>query len=306
MQKGSYAPDYGFPNLGLIQNSVRLLHKHFGKESLNKFGSDFLLDDESDLGTLDPVIRVQKIARRIARFYGLDAESFLVTFNSGLDHPAHVELKHGREYFIEMQDDFRHSSQLEITAVLAHELAHVYLYASSLRTQSTYENEILTDVTACYLGAGWTALACFEDFERRGRTGVHRTWRQFGYLTPSEMGFVLALRERFVGTRPRRFSRSEQRVAQRLGKAMTDRFTTSPPHREASWVSRLIYLYRKRRASRLIHETHEYESYSFPSAPPGKLVFCCSTCFQKLRVDLEPESVTIRCSVCDSAFECKL
>jgi hypothetical protein len=64
-----------------------------------------------------------------------------------------VELSQSNEFFVELQSQHRFAAKA-IAAILAHEVAHIFLHRCGVRFPDEFENEVLTDTTAVYVGFG--------------------------------------------------------------------------------------------------------------------------------------------------------
>lgn len=73
-----------------------------------------------------------------------------------------------------------------LTAVLAHEVMHLYLYYNGIQFQDTLSNEILTDTAAVYFG--------FGDYLYRGyrmiETQLGFSYHKVGYIRPEDVLFI--------------------------------------------------------------------------------------------------------------------
>lgn len=69
-----------------------------------------------------------------------------------------------------------------ITAILAHELSHFYLYHQGIEYVNTQENEILTEVTTAYLGFGKYMYKGYRDFLE---------YELVGYLDIDDFRYIL-------------------------------------------------------------------------------------------------------------------
>lgn len=73
-----------------------------------------------------------------------------------------------------------------LTAVLAHEVMHLYLYYNGIQFQDTLSNEILTDTAAVYFG--------FGDYLYRGyrviETHLGFSYHKVGYIRPEDVLFI--------------------------------------------------------------------------------------------------------------------
>jgi hypothetical protein len=112
-----------------------------------------------------------------------------------------VELTHDREFFVEISGDtaaFRDAT----LATLAHEVTHKYLHVNAITCGAglvqEYENEILTDVSAAFLGLGKLLLnGCAVSGTvpvTRGTTtlDMERDLRS-GYLKREQLAYVYCL-----------------------------------------------------------------------------------------------------------------
>ena len=140
------------------------------------------------------VLELQKLARKMACFINMPFFTITVTFVKQKKSIAgHIEGHDpkSQNVFIEIDPDFiRHKDA--VIKVLAHEISHKYLEFHRLSLDSTRDNEILTDVTAIFLGFGTFALnggmyaeTCFKDIETKYTRTVTN-----GYLNLDESAFV--------------------------------------------------------------------------------------------------------------------
>jgi len=72
-----------------------------------------------------------------------------------------------------------------ILAILAHESTHNYLDYYRIKKNSVYENEILTDIAAVYIGFGNLLLKGYQPIEYTVLTGKEFT--QIGYIKPKDI-----------------------------------------------------------------------------------------------------------------------
>ena len=140
------------------------------------------------------ILEIQKLARSMACFINMPFFTITVTFARQKNSVAgHIEGHDpdSQNVFIEIDSDFvRH--QDAIIKVLAHEISHKYLEFHRLTLDSTKDNEILTDVTAIFLGFGMFVLnggRYTETYFKDIATKCTRTVTN-GYLNLDESSFV--------------------------------------------------------------------------------------------------------------------
>ena len=249
----------------------------------------------------DPIIGVQHLASTIVRHFRLPDARMIVSFRE-LDHAGQVELASGPEYFIELHARYR-NRPADIAAVLAHEVAHVFLHRSGLRFADTLENEILTDTVAAYLGAGWLILNAYKV----SSTSIEK----IGYLTPEEFGYVLgkraiAFREDmaswFTGAAARAFedgletARNDHRRAPLID---ADPRARRRYRKECRLARKLTALQSIRRFSL------SFDDYRFDGPGIVRVTFECPRCHQKVRLSATGR-MTARCTLCGASFRCEV
>lgn len=113
------------------------------------------------------LISVQKEARKMLDFVGLNAYTAVITFTkTKINEGGNIELGNSKEVFIEVSEDMRSNSNKAL-AVIAHEICHKVLYVHSLYYPNlTIENEVLTDLTTVYVGFGVLSLnGCYTQYQ---------------------------------------------------------------------------------------------------------------------------------------------
>jgi hypothetical protein len=135
----------------------------------------------------DPAIRTQNLARRLAQHYHIKLSTIVVSFNSALPVPARIEISSSLDFFIELRSEYRDKPRA-IMAILAREIAHIFLHQAGIRFHPEFENEVLTDTTAAYLGCATTLLngtqtTCTNVKTNFLGTSIENTIRHFGYIT---------------------------------------------------------------------------------------------------------------------------
>ena len=167
---------------------------------------------EKSLGTkiqyqiLDPfplyskdIIGIQNAGKIIANFIGLSDYIFVISINKLKKNTGgHIELEYGRKkVFIEISEEILKFEDA-ILAILAHEITHEYLYINNISFSNKYENEILTDIAAIFLGFGKLMIngSENEDIWKNYYFGGSTTITDklgIGYLDRSKVAFVYLL-----------------------------------------------------------------------------------------------------------------
>ena len=112
---------------------------------------------------------------------------------------AHIELdRSGRDVFVELSPAICEYKDA-VLATLCHELSHKFLYQRGIRNGTVaIEQELLTDVTAVYLGLGTIMLngcECKSSQQRTqsGRTSTETHTLKTGYISRDCFAFVYRL-----------------------------------------------------------------------------------------------------------------
>ncbi len=167
---------------------------------------------EKSLGTkiqyqiLDPfplhskdIIGIQNVGKIIANFIGLSDYIFVISTNKlEKNTGGHIGLEYGKkQVFIEISEETLKFKDA-ILAILAHEITHEYLYINNISFSNKYENEILTDIAAIFLGFGKLMLngSENEDIWKNYYFGGSTTITDklgIGYLDRSKVAFVYLL-----------------------------------------------------------------------------------------------------------------
>ncbi|MEU8759123.1 hypothetical protein [Streptomyces sp. NPDC048659] len=270
---------HGFPHLDTVRAAIRALYRRLSPEGVLRYETSVPASDVSMEG-VEPSppgsgvhLGAQAVARALVRQLRLPGVRMVVGFRA-MEHAASVELAAGPEYFVELNERFaRPEHRRDIGAALAHEITHVLLHRLDLSFPTTAENEILTDVAATYLGAGWLLLDAFR------QDGVSS--QKLGYLTPEEFGYVLAKRAALFGEDPSPwFTGAVAYEAWVRGREEAARDWRRPPLAGAGWAAR-----RRARAA-------------------GDGVFPCPVCGQRLRIAAGRGRVRARCGVCATVLDC--
>lgn len=140
------------------------------------------------------VILLQRLASDMAKFIKLPFFTITVIPEKQKQSVGgHIEGMNPnvQEVFIAIEPDFLRFPMVTVK-VMAHELSHKFLAFHHLSLESTEDDEILTDVTAIYLGFGTFALNGLmytETYQKDFQTKVTRTVSN-GYLDLDESAFV--------------------------------------------------------------------------------------------------------------------
>jgi len=146
------------------------------------------------------IVAIQSAAKKIAEFIGLHNLTLLVAVAKQKEKVGgHIELKNSDEgVFIEISENTRKFKD-SVLATLAHEITHKYLHVNGISSGSgpthQYENEILTDITAVFLGLGKLILNGYECQDVRtewtsGSTQTVTETLKTGYLNLEQLAFV--------------------------------------------------------------------------------------------------------------------
>lgn len=294
------APDDPFPHLDVVRRSLNALYRTLSARTVRSFTQSLEPRYASLALGADPVIGVQHIAAAVVRHLRLPEARMIVGFRD-MPSAAQVELAEGPEYFIEMQNRYS-GEHRDIAGVLAHEVTHVFLHRAGLGFAEVEENEILTDVTATYLGAGWLTMNAHRVSER------HR--EQLGYLTPAEFGYVLGLRAIAFGEDPRPwFTSAAAAQAYEAGLARARAEHRRPPLVAADASPHRRYRRDRRTVTTLAFDdtvrdlSLAFDGYRFDGPAPLRVTFACPYCFQRIRLPVRGP-VTARCGVCASELAC--
>ncbi len=146
------------------------------------------------------IVAVNKAARRIAEFIGLGEYTFVVALKSQAEGVGgNIELRHGEPgAFIEVAEGAVKFEDA-VLATLSHELVHKFLHTRDISVtpelKSQLDDEILTDVTAIFLGLGKLMLQGCEcekvstQENPQGKVTTTETYR-CGYLDRSQLSLI--------------------------------------------------------------------------------------------------------------------
>ncbi|MFF9145273.1 hypothetical protein ACF1BN_10520 [Streptomyces sp. NPDC014861] len=290
VREDTHGVERGFPHREAVRASLTALYRRIGPTGVDRYPTSVTAADVALSPGEDPLLGATRVAGVLVRHLRLPEAPAVVSFRR-MEHAATVEPAAGPEYAVELNERFRGRPR-DIGAALAHELTHVLLHRLGLGFPDTGRNEILTDVTTAYLGAGWLLLDAFR------QDGAES--QKLGYLTPEEFGWVLAQRAELFGEDPSPwFTSSAAYEAWRRGRAEAARERRLPPLAGAGWADRRRYA-RERRLGRAAPGA----PYAFDGgAPATGVAFPCPVCRQRLRVPAG-RPLRARCRLCGTVLDC--
>jgi len=193
--KSRSAPEQGPPEeikAADYIRKLRILEKRIGATTQYRIMKPFPCNPKD-------AINLQEAAKQISAFAGLERFSFIVAVARQKEMVGgHIQLEAGRQdVFIEISSQVSRSPEATL-AVLAHEISHKVLHEQGISLGrgllAGYQNEILTDITAIFLGLGKLMLNGAEA-RREAGDGVRRTIEitRTGYLNVRQLAFVYRL-----------------------------------------------------------------------------------------------------------------
>lgn len=294
----------GFPNIDLVRDALGVLVPAIKRGQLPP-PSGQVWDGWRGFPVGDPIIGVQHLAKRIASVYSLQVGLVLVSFLEQMKEAGRIELgsRAQDEFHVELRSEFKTKPRV-LSAILAHELAHVFLHRHGLPTGGSLAAEIITDTTAVIYGFGALMADTYVVTETREAvaegTLVRRSEQHLGYLTPDEMGY--ALTRAGFGAVDQRLESHAARRALEIGRARAGRELTCPPLRSShplrAWWYRVLRWWAALRDLR--DEIAPLALYGFQ---PGKVVFRCTVCCQGIRLPTRAR-VTATCPRCETELPC--
>jgi predicted SprT family Zn-dependent metalloprotease len=281
----------GFTNIHIINLSLKELFFRLRPQRIRQFASSFELTKYERDKSLDPAIRAQRIARRLADHYRISVSAIVVTFRSNMDVPGRVHLSPSSEFFIELHSEHRNALAPTV-AILAHEVAHIFLYRAGISLQPTFHNEVLTDTTAVFLGCGPAILNAATKTTTTSGNVITTTTRKFGYLSVDEFGYIQAKREAFFGLRHHgMIAHGLSRLGYQRGCWRFRRERWMPPFQPSRFLLRTSV------ALGLLQP--------LPVDQQNRITFPCAFCSQSLRVPRLGKQMLIRCPTCEEKLVCQ-
>ncbi|MDD2733731.1 MAG: hypothetical protein PHF56_07295 [Desulfuromonadaceae bacterium] len=267
-----------FKNISAINANITSLYKSIAAPLVPNFKTNLVIDNRYYHGNV--VIYTQNIAKQIANHFGLQISKIIVTFIHNLGVPGKVGLSAGNIFFVEVDEKYKSNTNF-ISAILAHEIAHIYLFRHNIRISDTLRNEILTDTAAAFLGCAWLILnSSYEEASE-----LNMTINTFGYITQYEVGYIQAKRDFLLqqdssdamiyGHSREFFDAGKSHFLDNLGR----------PYVQRSAVGNLAY----RLKSRL---------------KTGSIVFRCICCEQQLKIPESNKTLSVYCPGCGNKLLC--
>ncbi|WP_037906059.1 hypothetical protein [Actinacidiphila yeochonensis] len=285
-----------FPHLEAVRGALTTLYRRLSGDGVARFAASVRPEVVEFPGDEDPYLGAQRIAGAIVAHLGLPDARMVVSYRD-MPYAGRVELAAGPEYFVELHSRFREDRR-DVGAALAHEVTHVYLHRLGLRGPEVWEDEILTDTVAAYLGVGWLLLDAYRHEPAMRGERITMAAYTLGYLTPQEYGYVLAKRALALGDDIEPwFTSPYARDAYRTGLELARRDLRRPPLAAAPWTARRRYA------------RHRDQGVSGPDrafdgpAAARRVTFPCPTCFQRLRVPCG-SPLRARCGLCHTVHAC--
>lgn len=173
--------------LPLIEK-IRLLESKLGQETEHTLLDPFKFNSADSL-------QVQEAGKKIARHIGLSQLTFIVTYaNQKTNVSGHIQLDSSNDVFIEIDSSLKDDHEI-VTAVLAHEICHKYLFINQLKLHPELENEMLTDAATIYTGLGKLSLnGCEKKSYSSSSSGNTKTTttttKKVGYMNRQQFSFV--------------------------------------------------------------------------------------------------------------------
>jgi hypothetical protein len=280
----------GFPNIALINKSLKELFLRLKPARIRQFTHNFELTSRETSSSEDSVIRAQRIARRLADHYRITVAAVIVHYRSDIWVPGRVELSPGAEFFVEIHSDYRDDIRSTL-AILAHEIAHIFLFQSGIQFEPTFHNEVLTDTTAAFLGCGVAILNGAKRTTTTSNDVTTTRMTQFGYISLDEFGYVQAKRDAFFQSTPvKLLNQGLPRSGYRAGRRRFRSECSKPPFVPPSILERALISFGSRNQPKAFSNQ--------------KITLGCLFCSQQLRVPILGKKISVHCPVCEEAHIC--
>lgn len=280
----------GFDNVEIINSSIRALFSRLSPARIRQFSKGFTLLPNQYHHNDDPVIRVQKIAKTIAEFYGIKTSTIVVTFKDDLKVPGRVELSPDWEFFVEIRSTLRFATD-DIITILVHEVAHIFLYQSGIKFEPVFNNEVLTDTTAVFLGCGSIILNGALLNETKNEYSVSYNLQKYGYLSIDEYGYIMAKRdEYFSSVQSKDLQRGLPRIGYKSGRRRLQAERSRAPFVPSTFAGKILKY--------LLFWTRKVSNEN------GKNIFACIICGQKLKTPKINKKLLVTCPTCSYKSLC--
>lgn len=168
-----------------ILSCLQLLYKN--KKSP---GQPFIMPEELEVKLLenphDPEL-LRQLMCCISAHMGIDGNHIKLKFqdDAALEYAGNISTN-GAFTTINLQlHDYYNLDVL--TAILAHEVMHLYLYYNGIHFSDTLSNEILTDTSAVYFGFGEYLYRGYKIIE----VNLGFSYHKVGYIRPEDVQFIM-------------------------------------------------------------------------------------------------------------------
>lgn len=145
----------------------------------------------------------KQITRAVAEQFGIPLPKVAFRFETLTGHAGHVEFRNG-VWYVDVDEAYRWDDA-GLTAILAHEFAHVVLATKGVRLEPTLRNEELTDTVAALAGFG----RILHKVSERTTTHyfiyfTHTITRRLGYLPKRDFASLVSMHRRIAAGVPKR------------------------------------------------------------------------------------------------------
>lgn len=170
---------------GKIISCIQHLYK-----SRKSPGENYSIPEELKRGLLvnlhDPELLKQLLCS-IAAHMGIDGSYIRLNFqdDATLNYAGNISTN-GAWTTINLQLHSYYNLDV-ITAILSHEVMHLYLYYNGIHFSDTLSNEVLTDTAAVYFGFGEYLYRGYKVIE----TNLGFSYQKVGYIRPEDVQFIL-------------------------------------------------------------------------------------------------------------------
>ncbi|MBF9134620.1 hypothetical protein I0C86_37680 [Plantactinospora sp. S1510] len=286
-------------SLDEVRRAIYTLYRRLSPATVYGFSSSIPAEDVTVRSDEDLISGTERVAHALVEHLRLPDTRITVDFTPMPPGRAgRVQLGTGPQYFVEIDSSFV-GHRRDIGAILAHEVAHVFLEYHNMR----YEDEILTDTTAAYLGVGWPLL------EAHRTTALYTQW--LGYLGSYAFGYALGRRAITFSEDPLPWlSGIQARAAYQGGHALAYQEWNQPPLASADSGGRRRYEKDRARVRRQLdrgavrpHAAAKSEHYAFSGRSPLKVTFNCPICSVRISLPVE-RRVEICCEMCTTTLDC--
>jgi hypothetical protein len=168
-------------------------------------------------------------------------------------------------------------------------VAHIFLHRKGIHFPDEFEEEILADTTATYLGFGTTILNAASRTKSWYDNNIQTKINHFGYLSLNEIGYIVAKRDMAFG----------QDSSQMLNSEFARSSLYSGSIRLQNELNRRPFV---------VRPLHQRIFHSLFGGSESKLIrqimFNCPCCSQRLRLPETYRKISVRCPTCASRFFC--